>query len=79
MAFVAAIVATVDFQVRPSGFCVRHGAVATRVSAKVDLVLREGHAWATGGFIVDLVIAAVLLVLIENELRHKALGDCVPF
>jgi hypothetical protein len=67
-------VAAVDFGLGPILFRSRHCSVATRVIPEIDLVLGKGHVVATGGLVVNFVIAVRLRVFVEDELGHTLRG-----
>lgn len=72
MARVGAVVAPVDAVLRPTGFRVGHGLLASQVGAQTDLISRQRHEGASRGGVMHLVIAVGLGVLVDDEVRQSA-------
>lgn len=72
MARVGAVIAPVDAVLRPTGFRVRHGLLATDVRSQTDLISCQWHEGASRGGVMHLVIAVGLGVLVDDEVRQSA-------
>jgi len=72
MARIGAVVAAVDAVLRPTGFRVGDGLLATGVISQTDLISHQRHVGASRGGVMDLVIAVRLGVSVNDEVRQSA-------